>query len=191
MHHYINLLSDLSYQLGIIGIYEYEERLKIASWLSSTAEEHPDPRNSQLNKSNNTHENQRSKEEIPQHPQENFNPIITDKYDQSDQSLQFLAFRKWIFTLGDADCYPSVPHGHLLRKTSAWPKLNPYIGRAFSDIHVEDVSHRLTRGEMKILWNDDGFLEHCRKQVLWYSDFSRDYKFPNARFGKLRFPKYL
>lgn len=43
---------------------------------------------------------------------------------------------------------------------------------------------------MKVLWNDEDFVEHCRKQVLWYSDFAPKYAFPRARFEKLRFPKW-
>ena len=103
---------------------------------------------------------------------------------------QFLAFNKWLFTLGDKDCYPSVPHGHLHKKTRGWPKLNPYTGRVFSDVHQEDVSSRLNKAAMKSLWNDSDFVEFCRKQVLWYSRFAPEYGFPGARFGKLHFPRW-
>ena len=48
----------------------------------------------------------------------------------------------------------------------------------------------LEKAEMKALWNGEDFVEHCRKQVLWYNDFAPDYEFPRARFGKLRFPSW-
>lgn len=38
------LLSDLSYELGIIGLAEYEERLTVAGWLSRPDGESLDPR---------------------------------------------------------------------------------------------------------------------------------------------------
>ncbi|MCS2172637.1 hypothetical protein MUU46_20345 [Scandinavium sp. TWS1a] len=73
--------------------------------------------------------------------------------------MHFLAFNKWLFTVGDADCFPSVPHGHYKRKTKPWPKLNPYIGVVFSSMQTEDVSSRLTKKEMKLLWNESKFIE--------------------------------
>ncbi|MGL4668860.1 MAG: hypothetical protein ACRCWR_13140, partial [Saezia sp.] len=70
-----------------------------------------------------------------------------------------------------------------------WPKLNPYTGRVFLHMHYEDAASRLTKSEMRKVWNDKDFIEHCRKQILWYSSTLPDYKFPDARRGKLCFPK--
>ena len=109
---------------------------------------------------------------------------------ESDRWLSFLILNQWVFTLGDVDCYPSVPHGHLHKKTNSWPKLNPYVGRVFSGMHQELVRSRLKRHEMALLWNDQDFVRHCRDQVLWYSGFAPSYTFPNARRGKLRFPRW-
>lgn len=103
---------------------------------------------------------------------------------------RFVAFNKWVFTIGDADCFPSVPHGHLHKKTNPRPKLNPYTGRVFWDAHNENVSMRLTRAEMKSLWSDSSFVEHCREQVIHYTEFAPGYGFPNARRGKLHFPRW-
>jgi hypothetical protein len=113
-----------------------------------------------------------------------------EHFGDQDSRQQFLAFEKWIFTLGDRDCYPSVPHGHFHKKTNEWPKLNPYTGRVFSNAHQEDVCSRLSMSQMKLLWNDANFVELCRKQVLWYSDFAPTYRFPRARFGRLQFPRW-
>lgn len=188
MHHYIVLLSDLSYELGLIGIAEYEERREIAHWLS--ADGPPDPRRSRYEKQERPPESDEVRESEGLHPQGGFGSANSIEENSPDRWSRFLALKQWMFTVGDRDCYPSVPHGHLHRKTNEWPKLNPYTGRVFSDVHVEDVARRLAKAEMKILWIDGDFVEHCRKQVLWYSDFSPDYEFPGARFGKLRFPRW-
>lgn len=188
MHHYIVLLSDLSYQLGLIGIAEYEERSEIAYWLSTKGEGKLDPRRGRHDEPERPRENDGIGEMDGAQRQGGFGSA--NATDENPSWLQFMAFNKWMFTFGDRDCYPSVPHGHLYKKTSEWPKLNPYTGRVFVRVHKEDASYRLTKVEMKELWNDEVFVEHCRKQVVWYSSFAPDYTFPRARFGKLHFPKW-
>jgi hypothetical protein len=190
MYHYIVLLSDLSYQLGLVGIAEYEERLEIAHWLSTNGEGKPDPRSGRHEELEPPRENDERRESDGAQGQWGYGSANATDEEPSDGWPKFLAFKKWMFTVGDRDCYPSVPHGHLHRKTNEWPKLNPYTGRVFSDAHAEDAFYRLTKTEMKLLWNNEDFVEHCRKQVLWYSDFAPDYAFPRARFGKFRFPKW-
>jgi len=188
MHQYIILLTDLSYETGLIGLAEYEERLAVGDWLSTSDHDRTDPR-ARLG------EEDRYSEEPGTPSNEDVSAGSTGTSTAGERTdhqvrLEFLALGKWMFTLGDPDCYPSVPHGHLHKKTIEWPKLNPYTGRVFSDMHLEDVGSRLAKAQMKLLWNDSDFVEHCRKQVLWYSDFAPDYGFPRARFGKLRFPRW-
>lgn len=189
MSNYITRLSDLSYKLGIIELAEYEERLAVAEWLLQPNGQGPDPRAPS--------EDPRAQEE----PRESRNDIrdsgsssrvdqIAGEAGEEDGLPRFLALGTWVFTLGDPDCYPSVPHGHHLRKTTPWPKLNPYVGRVFVDVHREDVRRRLTRLEMKQLWKDDEFVAHCREQVVWYSDFAPRYAFPLARRGRMMFPRW-
>ena len=115
---------------------------------------------------------------------------LGDALSNENNLLEFLAFNKWMFTIGDPDCYPSVPHGHFRNKTRVWPKLNPYTGRVFSGNHQEDVNSRLSKNEMRFLWTDSNFVDHCRKQVHWYSNFAPAYGFPNARLGRDVFPKW-
>lgn len=188
MHEYILLLSDLSYQTGLIGLAEYTERQAIADWLSASSASQPDPR------SRSSEENKYSEElETPIDIATSLgNSAFNNEEDREDKNHwpQFLALNKWMFTVGDRDCYPAVPHGHLQKKTNEWPKLNPYTGRVFSDVHQEDVSSRLDRSQMKLLWNNSKFVDLCRKQVLWYSDFAPMYTFPRARLGKLQFPRW-
>ncbi|MHB8390842.1 MAG: hypothetical protein ACYDBH_14880 [Acidobacteriaceae bacterium] len=188
MHDYILLLSDLSYHAGLIGLAEYEERQAIADWLSASGSGLPDPRMCSSEESKHS--------EVRVAPLDGISSGGVGSSENGEgpedknRWRHFLAFNKWMFTVGDPDCYPSVPHGHLHKKTNEWPKLNPYTGRVFSDVHQEDVGSRLSKAEMKLLWNDPGFVELCRNQVLWYSDFAPAYGFPRARFGKLKFPKW-
>lgn len=183
----ILLLSDLSYSLGIIGLAELAERNEIAAWLSDPNDSQSDPRGAL-----GEQENAARGYELDEHPKE---VGATDasgsaKAHKEPPWLSFLAFNRWHFTLGDADCVPSVPHGHEHAKTQKWPKLNPYTGRAYISMNNEDVSKRLTRNEMQQLWRNDDFVEHCRKQVIWYANEYPSYKFAHARRGMLRFPQW-
>lgn len=190
MHHYIALLSDFSYQLGLIGIAEYRERLEIAYWLSTDGEDKLDPRGSRHEGPERPHEDDDNPKSDKEYVTGDFIKRIAPGENPRADELQLLALNKWMFTIGDRDCYPSVPHGHLHRKTNEWPKLNPYTGRVFADTHVEDHASRLTKTEMKGIWNDADFVGHCRQQVIWYSAFAPNYAFPRARRGKLHFPKW-
>jgi hypothetical protein len=188
MNSNIILLTDLSYEIGLIGEAEYVERMKVASWLSEHNVEMRDPRLENLGEETARHEPELSKEHGIGSGSSRGQAVEDEN--NSPPNARFLALNKWMFTIGDRDCYPSVPHGHLHRKTNNWPKLNPYIGCVFTGMHSEDKSARLTRTEMKALWSNEDFVDHCRQQVLWYTDFAPSFDFPNARRGKFRFPRY-
>jgi hypothetical protein len=79
-------------------------------------------------------------------------PAEGAKKDDPADRPHLVMLTKWVFTAGDPDCYPSVPHEHFQKKTNSWPKLNPYTGRVFSAPHEEDKARRLTKEEMQILW---------------------------------------
>lgn len=186
MSQYIRLLSDMSFMAGLIGYFEYIERHEIADWLEDSSGRIPDPRVKR-------HENDEplSDESFEEHRCDKAEASATGE-PRTDVPpwLELLMMKQWMFTIGDADCYPSVPHGHYMSKTREWPKLNPYTGRVFSDVHKEDASKRLSKKNMVKLWNDSRFIEHCREQVLWYSDFAPRFGFPNAKRGKLTFPRW-
>lgn len=184
MYHHLYLLADLSFQIGLIGLPEYEERIRIAAWLSGEIEQ--DPRGKI--------ENQREVFDEPpdQIREESSNGSLKNQEedDPPDPMIRLVMLNHWIFTIGDRDCYPSVPHGHWNSKTNDWPKLNPYTGCVFSGTHRENVCSRLKRKEMENLWRDSTFIQHCRTQIHWYSNFAPAYKYPNARHGKYTFPKW-
>lgn len=190
MSRIIHLLNDLSYEAGIIGLVEREERNQIASWVFSR-EHSTDPRGA-LDR--DPEERARIEEA------EVFRPLGTDGRGlvssvneptvQEPATMQFLVLKRWYFTLGDADCAPSIPHGHENAKTQKWPKLNPYTGKVFTAGHQEDAPRRLSRLDMQMLWQDDGFVDHCREQVSWYADQFPHYRFGNARRGLLAFPRW-
>ena len=187
----ILLLSDLSYAVGLIGLVELEERLEIADWLFGKAPNQSDPR-SPID---------RAIEVDEAVPDENvFQAFRRESTDTASSTAgnripepevtQFLALRRWYFTISDPDCAPSVPHGHENTKTQKWPKLNPYTGKVFTAIHSEDTTRRLSREEMKALWRNADFVEHCRNQVNWYARRFPGYRFLNARRGHLAFPRW-
>ena len=91
---------------------------------------------------------------------------------RSDDDLPPVEFlvggRKWVFTLGDPDPFPSIPHGHVTRKTNPWPKLDPFRGRCFLGPDQEDRGRRLSKDELRKLWNDGAFRDEALKQVDWW-----------------------
>lgn len=186
MPQYIRLLSDMSLMAGLIGHFEYIERHEIADWLEDSSGRVPDPRlTSEENRDPLSEESTEENCSDERRPGASYERRTDDS-----PRLEELMLNQWMFTLGDPDCYPSVPHGHYKSKTRKWPKLNPYTGRVFSDVHKENISKRLRKKEMIEIWNDSKFIEHCRVQVLWYSDFAPNYGFPNAKRGKLVFPRW-
>jgi hypothetical protein len=155
----LRLLADLSYQYGIIGLNEYVERMETIDWLSDESEE-----------------------------EQNSLEVENDRNGQlagneQEDNLSLIVLNKWVFTIGDVDCAPSVPHGHLLKKTNK-TKLNPYTGFVFDGNGKE--SYRLKKAEMITLWNDKDFRSHCHEQIDWYHGFAigSGYAFPNVLKGK-------
>lgn len=185
----IKLLADLSYLTGLIGYPEYLERCEIANWVlnddSDDSDDSDDPRFIQ----GETHSNNIKSAEMD--ILENDTRSFNEKKSTRNASLfEIKMLNEWIFTIGDVDCYPSVPHGHSQTKTNEWPKLNPYNGRVFSSNNQENTKKRLNKQSMKMLWNDSAFVEYCREQVLWYSKSYPNYIFPKAKKGKNVFPKW-
>jgi hypothetical protein len=191
MNQYILLLSDISYSVGLIGLAEYDERYAIAQWLSSSDGSLLDPRGATGEAHEQSVDPTRVEKDAEGMSTEGRSGAsVSNERNPDDHWPTFRAFNKWLFTIGDRDCYPSVPHGHLHTKTNAWPKLNPYTGRVFTSVQVESVGDRLSMADMKVLWNDENFIDLCRKQVQWYSEFAPAYEFRQARFGKYIFPRW-
>ncbi|MBR0560508.1 hypothetical protein [Neokomagataea anthophila] len=158
-----NILIEFAkdhYRYGLIGLDEYIERVTIARWLYNDHATYGDPRGE-------SGEDQEEKDDFP--PDDatvTGAPANPDEPDDEDY-LCFL-FQGWIFTKADPDPYPSTPHGHWQNQNRPWPKLNPYTGRVFADKHNENKSMRLTKREMRVLWNDQKFRGFCRDYLKWY-----------------------
>lgn len=178
MRHLISL-SEVSYEFGLIGVDEFQERLQVAQWLASEDSDISDPREP-IVEGNET-------EEVTVIDDEILKAIVKEESEQADW-LAFLFAGKWHFTKSDPDPYPSTPHGHWNDPNRSWPKLNPYTGRAFKAKHQEDTSLRLSKDQMRQLWRDEKFRSFCREHIVWYRETYPLHKFPVKPF--LRLPRW-
>lgn len=191
MYKSLLLLSDLSYAVGLIGLIELEERLEIANWLYGDTTNQSDPRGP-LDCIIEFDEPILEKDvfRLMRAESAGTRQDLMKSSNPEPEVMQFLVLKRWHFTIGDPDCAPSVPHGHENAKTQKWPKLNPYTGKVFTAIHTEDTTRRLSREEMKALWRNSDFVEHCRNQVNWYAARHSAYQFVKARRGYRAFPRW-
>lgn len=177
-------LARFHFELGIIGYDEYVERVEVALWLSGHGEINTDPR---LDSEEDIWDEEK------EHKEEEFEPVFTRQSpgklnENMDNRLEIVCLGLWVFTKADRDSYPSVPHGHYKNQNRPWPKLNPYTGRVFSSKHQEDNNQRLTKKEMRNIWQDERFKSFCREMIIWYRE-----QFPYFDFGvtrPLRMPKW-
>lgn len=96
----------------------------------------------------------------------------------------------WMFTKGDPDPYPSTPHGHWRSKDRKWPKLNPYTGRVYARNESEDVSRRLDRMQLHILWRDEAYKDFCRGHLVWFVETFPHRALPVPKDRLFSFPRY-
>ena len=172
------LLAEFSFELGLIGVDEYAERVHVARWLDDDNASSMDPREPACGRLEGE-ESQNDPSEIQ------IRRIATSP--DSDW-LELLLLGKWVFTRSDPDPYPSTPHGHLHNENRPWPKLNPYTGRAFKAKHQEEATMRLTKKEMRMLWRTQAFRDFCRSHILWYIEAHPHHAFRVPR--PLRFPRW-
>lgn len=168
-------LSNLQYACGVIDIDELNERIQ-------TYNEMVEGDSREFRESSYGHEPKRSYDEnakraaiSPQSKEDNIYRLVP-------MGLSY----KWVFTKGDPDPFPSVPHGHLDSQNASWPKLNPYTGWAYSASGKK--IERLTKREMKTLWNDDAFVTFCYEHVSWFIGTYPHFHLPTKT--PLRFPKW-
>lgn len=174
-------LAELHLHVGLIGIDDFTERCTVARWLDDNNVGH-DPREPATAEGNDG---------IKFEDQTNLSgdgdaSPHESKNDYAGDVLELMWF-EWVFTRQDEDPYPSTPHGHLRDPNRKWPKLNPYVGRVFTQKHQENVKLRLTKKRMIALWSDQRFRDFCRSHILWYTE-----RFPQHTFSithPLRFPK--
>ena len=178
-------LAEFHYELGFIVQDEYRERILVALWLSDELDG-GDPRLESLEEEIN--------DSCEKFESENGAVVLKKASGKSaaagneDDWLELLCLNTWVFTKADPDSYPSVPHGHYKSQNRPWPKLNPYSGRVFSSKHQEDKNQRLSKKEMKMIWNDEKFKSFCREMIVWYQEQFSYYEFHVRR--PLRFPRW-
>lgn len=173
------VLAELSFELGLIDVTEYEERCRVARWLTeddSTSAMARDPREPPAPESEQSS------------PDEEHAKVKGSGRVEEPGWMELLVLGKWLFTKSDPDAYPATPHGHLHSATREWPKLNPYTGRVFKEKHQEDVTLRLGKREMQRLWRDHAFRDFCRSYILLYVEAHPYYAFRVTH--PLRFPRW-
>lgn len=173
------VLAELSFELGLIDVTEYEDRCRVAIWLSqddTSGKVAADPREPAV-------------PDTEPMDSENEQAKVggSGKVDEPEW-IELLVLGKWLFTKSDPDAYPSTPHGHLHSATREWPKLNPYTGRVFKQKHQEDLTLRLSKIEMQRLWRDHAFRDFCRSYILLYVEAHPHYDFRVRNL--LRFPRW-
>lgn len=174
----LTFLAEASLQFGLIGIDEYSERVRVALWLYDDGN-WSDPR---------LPEDHREEQELDPAKSSDHGSDSGAGPRISDLGEIEFYYHGWIFTKADPDPYPSTPHGHWTSQNHKWPKLDPYRGRVFQAKHQEDVTRRLSKKEMKKLWDDSRFRDFCRGHIMWYME-----QFPHHAFrvrDPLRFPRW-
>lgn len=177
------VLAEISFELGLIGIDEFQERCLIADWLADSDNISTDPRaDTELDAMDDVGREAYITQSETFHQLGGQDPTNPDR-------LEF-QFSNWVFTKGDPDPYPSVPHGHWRAANNNWPKVNPYTGRAFKVKHQEDTHSRLSKFDLRSLWNDDKFRDFCRSHIIWYLEQFPYHEFPIPRHRVLRLPRW-
>ena len=74
----------------------------------------------------------------------------------------------WIFTIGDADDKPSVPHAHA---QGTGYRLDAWTGDIYpAGSERKRTIGKLSKKELARLHSDPGFLKFARKQIQWYRE---------------------
>lgn len=177
-------LAEFHYELGFIGQDEYRERVHVALWLSDKLDGDPRLESPEEGINDSREKIESENEAVVLRKASGKSSAAGSEYDW----LEFICLNTWVFTKSDPDSYPSVPHGHHKSQNKPWPKLNPYTGRVFSSKRQEDKNQRLSKKEMKIIWNDEKFKSFCREMIVWYQEQFPYYEFHVRR--PLRFPRW-
>lgn len=91
------------------------------------------------------------------------NHIISPKGYSPREQLQNCI---WIFTIGDADDKPSVPHAHA---KDVGYRLDAWTGDIYpAGNERKQTIGKLKRKELKKLHSDTDFLTFAKKQIEWY-----------------------
>lgn len=187
MRNFLINMAEFHQGIGMISHDEFWERVQVALWLTDNTEESSDPRESSAEDAEPKREKHEDFDEG--------SPVVLKISDGKGSSssndenwMEFLCLGIWVFTKSDPDSYPSVPHGHYRNQNRKWPKLNPYTGRVFKAKHQEDTSSRLSKKQMRTIWQDEKFRSFCREMVVWYQEQYPYFEFLVRR--PLRMPRW-
>lgn len=91
----------------------------------------------------------------------------------------------WIFTLGDADAHPSIPHAHAQEKGF---RLDAWTGDIYpAGNERERTIGKLKKKELAKLHSDTKFLAFAKKQIDWYREENPHIKFYVPEWFELKF----
>lgn len=141
------LITEVSFQLGIIDLFVYEERI---DFLDET----------------------KGAEEIQQYGGEFVSEATSPQRPIRQPTLALVTLRAgvlkspWEFTIGDPDPFPSVPHGHLQSNNKV--KLDSYLGHTYDTSNGKQMLKRESRHFIISLWNSQKFRDFAIKQLNWF-----------------------
>ncbi len=187
MRNFLINMAEIYHQMGMIGYDELRERVEVALWLSDNDKLRTDPRKDIGDA--DVPEEARHDDSVGSDSLVSTVSEGNGACSKNDEiQIEFLNHGIWVFTKSDPDSYPSVPHGHHTRQNNRWPKLNPYTGRVLKQKHQEDIGNRLSKRQMRSMWQDEKFKSFCREMVVWYQEQHPYFQFPVRT--PLRMPRW-
>ncbi len=158
--HY-RLLTDLSYDYGLINLFTYHERIDFL---------------------NNNYEEKEMDCEINEKAflEDTLYNTVSSSSNEIKPLISFLTTQvgilksKWKFTIGDPDPFPSIPHGHLHQNLKI--KLDCYLGYTYDTQNGNKLLKRESKNYIIKLWNDIKFRDFAINHIDWFIYNNPKYK---------------
>jgi hypothetical protein len=170
-------LSKIEFEIGLISLQDYYLRLVTLYQLtnkSETLKSYISDLFGEVDFSESEYVDVKGFDIPENQPKRQNKESINYQGDEDNPTLKFTTpktgkISKWKFTKGDADFFPSIPHGHATINQKI--KLDCYQGYYFNVINSNNKAMsigRETRQYIIDLWNNDKFRAFAIDQIDWY-----------------------